>query len=47
MGQHIEILLNTTAYNIGESAYESKMFIIHPYSFNYIGIMKSDDVRKM
>lgn len=45
MGEHTEILLNTTAYNLGESAYESKMFISHPFSFNYIGTMKLDDVR--
>lgn len=44
MGQHVEVLLNTTVYNNGESAYESKMFISHPYSFNYIGTVKLDDV---
>lgn len=44
MGKHLEILLNTTAINVGESAYESRMFIIHPNSFNYIGIVKLDDV---
>jgi len=44
IGQHVEILLNTTAYNQGESAYESRMFVVHPYSFNYIGTVKLEDV---
>lgn len=44
MGQHGEICLNTTAQNFGESAYESRMFITHPYTFNYIGTVKLDDV---
>lgn len=44
MGQHIEIILNTTAHNYNESAYESRIFVAHPYSFNYIGIVKLDDV---
>lgn len=44
MGQHVEILLNMTAINIGESAYESRIFITHPYTFNYIGTVKLDEV---
>lgn len=44
MGIHNEILLNTTAYNYGESAYESKMTVIHPHSLNYIGTVKLNDV---
>lgn len=47
MGKHVEILLNTTAYNTGESAYESRMFISHPSSFNYIGTVKLENVRSI
>ncbi|VVC46162.1 Hypothetical protein CINCED_3A016546 [Cinara cedri] len=47
MGQHVEILLNTTVYNLGESAYESKLFVAHPYSFNYIGTMKFNDTKQV
>lgn len=45
MGKDVEILLNTTAYNTGESAYESRMFISHPPLFHYIGTVKSANVR--
>lgn len=44
MGKDVKILLNTTAYNTGESAYESRMFISHPSSFNYIGTVKLENV---
>lgn len=44
MGKHDEILLNMTAYNTGESAYESRMFVVHPFSFNYIGTVKLENV---
>ncbi|XP_003246766.1 integrin alpha-PS1 isoform X2 [Acyrthosiphon pisum] len=47
IGQHVEILLNTTAHNQGESAYESRMFVIHPYSFNYIGTVKLEDTKQV
>lgn len=44
MGEHGEILLNMTASNVGESAYESRLFITYPNSFNYIGMVKLDEV---
>ncbi|XP_060847943.1 integrin alpha-PS1 isoform X2 [Rhopalosiphum padi] len=47
IGQHTEILLNTSAYNQGESAYESRMFIVHPYSFNYIGTVRLEDTKQV
>ncbi|XP_050439552.1 integrin alpha-PS1 isoform X2 [Adelges cooleyi] len=47
MGQHQEVLLNTTVYNIGESAYECRLFVSHPYSFNYIGPVKMDDTKQV
>lgn len=44
MGQYSEIILNVTGHNFNESAYECKLFIIHPNSLNYIGTVKLDDV---
>ncbi|XP_050530461.1 integrin alpha-PS1 isoform X2 [Daktulosphaira vitifoliae] len=47
MGQHQEVLLNTTVYNIGESAYECRLFVSHPYSFSYIGSVKTDETKQI
>lgn len=47
MGKHVEIVLNTTVNNFGESAYESRMFVVHPDSVNYIGIVKINDVIRL
>lgn len=44
MGQYSEIILNATGRNFNESAYECKLFVIHPNSLNYIGTVKFDDV---
>jgi len=44
MGQYSEIILNATGHNFNESAYECRLFIVHPNSLNYIGTVKFDDV---
>lgn len=45
MGKHVEIILNMTASNTGESAHNSRMFISYPSSIYYIGAVKSANVR--
>ncbi|XP_046678845.1 integrin alpha-PS1 isoform X2 [Homalodisca vitripennis] len=37
LGQHMEVVLNITAHNLQESAYEAQLFVSHPASLSYIG----------
>lgn len=36
LGAQTEVALHVTATNMGESAYEAQMFIVHPASLNYV-----------
>jgi len=38
LGQHTEVVVNITAHNLRESAYEAQLFISHPSSLSYIGL---------
>jgi len=41
LGQHTEVVLNITAHNLRESAYEAQLFVSHPASLSYIGRSKA------
>ncbi|XP_054286091.1 integrin alpha-PS1-like isoform X2 [Macrosteles quadrilineatus] len=43
LGQHAEVAVNITAYNLRESAYEAQLFISHSSSLSYIGRSKSKE----
>ncbi|XP_075237654.1 multiple edematous wings [Lycorma delicatula] len=42
LGQHEEVTLNITAYNLRESAYEAQLFLSHPSTLSYIGRIKTE-----
>ena len=41
LGQHAVVLVNVIVHNLRESAYEAQLFVSHPTSLSYIGLIKA------
>ncbi|XP_076377738.1 multiple edematous wings isoform X2 [Megalopta genalis] len=44
LGEREEVVVDVSVSNIGESAYEAQLFIVHSHSLNYIAIKSNDSV---